>query len=57
MTATTPTCPNRQVARAPRFPLEVFKTGDGRGYGVRCAQRLPAGAVICPYIGLVVTDV
>jgi hypothetical protein len=43
------------VARGLTFPLEVFKT-RGKGWGVRCADDLPAGAVVCKYAGLVITD-
>lgn len=53
--AATPHCRgNRQAARGVVFPLEVFKTRD-KGWGVRCAVDLPAGAVLCRYIGLVIT--
>lgn len=50
-----PAPPPRQVARGITFPLEVFKT-RAKGWGVRCAGDLPAGAVLCRYIGLVITD-
>jgi len=46
---------NRQVSQGLCFPLEVFKTRS-KGWGVRCSQDLPAGAVVCRYVGLIMTD-
>lgn len=34
---------------------QVFKT-ESKGWGVRCAVDMPVGAVLCAYIGSVVTD-
>jgi len=42
------------VSKGLSFPLEVFKT-QHKGWGVRCTQDLLAGAVLCPYLGLVIT--
>jgi hypothetical protein len=39
-----------------QLPLEVFKAGRDKGWGVRCAMDLPIGAVVCCYIGEVITD-
>ena len=39
-------CPNRVVGRGVRAPLQVVKT-VGRGWGVRCRERLSAGSFIC----------
>lgn len=54
-TDSTRNCATTQVARGLTFPLEVFKTAN-KGWGVRCAEDLPAGAVVTKYIGLVITD-
>ena len=35
--------------------LQVFKA-PGKGWGVRCSVDLPAGAVLCKYVGVVITD-
>ncbi|KAI0029324.1 hypothetical protein K488DRAFT_73075 [Vararia minispora EC-137] len=44
-------CTNR-AAHAPRdVVLEVFKTANGRGWGVRAAEDLPAGKVLGMYTG------
>ena len=37
------TCPNRTVGRGIKARLQVFKTPNGRGFGVRCMHPLPAG--------------
>lgn len=44
-----------QVARGLAYPLEIFMTPT-KGWGVRCSVDLPPGAVLCRYIGLVITD-
>jgi hypothetical protein len=35
--------------------LQIFKV-PGKGWGVRCAVDIPAGAVLCKYTGVVITD-
>jgi hypothetical protein len=35
--------------------LQIFKV-PGKGWGVRCAVDVPAGAVLCNYIGKLTTD-
>lgn len=47
---------NRVVSRGLQLPLEVFKTADGRGWGVRCSCDIPIGAFICDYVGRLMTD-
>lgn len=37
------------------WPLEVFRT-QGKGWGVRCSEDLPGGAVIGAYVGKVMTS-
>lgn len=37
------------------LPLEVFRTVD-KGWGLRCAIEIPAGAFVCEYAGEVLTD-
>jgi hypothetical protein len=45
-------CPLRAVGSGPRPALEVFRTGDERGWGVRAAQpKIAAGALVCEYGG------
>ena len=45
------TCPNRTVGRGIKARLQVFKTPNGRGFGVRCMHPLPAGSFVCEYTG------
>jgi len=37
------------------LPLQVVYTGPGKGWGVWCTQDIPAGTVICKYVGEVIT--
>ena len=47
---------NRVVSQGIRLPLEVFKTLNGRGWGVRCAEPIEIGTFICDYVGRLITD-
>lgn len=51
-----PSCPNRVTQQGLRYRLELFRTADGRGWGVRSWDTIPAGAYIAGFFGLVVTD-
>lgn len=44
------------VSRGIQLPLEVFKTSNGRGWGVRCAEDVTIGTFICDYVGRLITD-
>ena len=44
------------VSQGIRLPLEVFKTLNGRGWGVRCAEPIEIGTFICDYVGRLITD-
>jgi hypothetical protein len=46
-----PACGNCVAQRARDVPLEIFKTRDGRGWGVRAGEALPAGRVLGLYTG------
>lgn len=48
-------CPNRVVGRGVWAPLQVVKT-IGRGWGVRCRDKLSAGSFICEYTGTMLLD-
>ena len=50
-----PECPNRVVGRGVALPLQVVKT-VGRGWGVRCRQKILAGTFICEYTGNMLLD-
>ncbi|KAF4547484.1 SET domain-containing protein 4 [Elsinoe fawcettii] len=51
-----PNCKNRNVQHGRRVKLEVFKTSNGRGFGLRCLQTLKRGQFIDTYLGEVITD-
>ncbi|KAG8626753.1 hypothetical protein KVT40_005698 [Elsinoe batatas] len=51
-----PICKNRNVQHGRRVELEVFKTSNGRGFGLRCRQPLQRGQFIDTYLGEVITD-
>ena len=38
------------------LPLQVVYMGPGKGWGVWCTQDIPAGTVVCPYVGEVITS-
>eukprot|EP00878_Enallax_costatus_P005717 GHUV01005995.1.p1 GENE.GHUV01005995.1~~GHUV01005995.1.p1 ORF type:complete len:555 (+),score=157.92 GHUV01005995.1:244-1665(+) len=47
---------NNVVLSGLRHPLEIFKVSQQKRWGVRCAEPLPIGTVVCPYVGLVIHD-
>ncbi|KAL0021355.1 hypothetical protein WJX77_007695 [Trebouxia sp. C0004] len=47
---------NRVVTIGVDLPLEVFKTANGRGWGVRCSCHIPIGGFVCDYVGKLMTD-
>lgn len=44
-------CINRVVGRGVRVALTIFRTHDGRGWGVRTREPLPRGRFVCEYAG------
>ncbi|PNS19000.1 hypothetical protein CAC42_6095 [Sphaceloma murrayae] len=51
-----PRCKNRNVQHGRRVPLEIFKTANSRGFGLRCLEPLRRGQFIDTYLGEVITD-
>ncbi|XP_026421240.1 probable inactive histone-lysine N-methyltransferase SUVR2 isoform X1 [Papaver somniferum] len=49
-------CGNRVVQRGITCNLEVFLTGEGKGWGIRSLENLPRGAFVCEYVGEIVTN-
>jgi len=43
------------ISRGRNLKFTIFKTPDGRGYGLRTDQRIPKGKYIMSYIGEVIT--
>ncbi|KAF2739926.1 SET domain-containing protein [Polyplosphaeria fusca] len=49
-------CRNKNVQFGRTVELEIFKTTDGRGWGLRCKQDLYEGQFIDTYRGEIITD-
>lgn len=50
------TCLNRVVQNPLQLKLQVFKTNNNRGWGIRCLNDIPQGAFICIYAGSLLTE-
>ncbi|KAL2281313.1 hypothetical protein FJTKL_11732 [Diaporthe vaccinii] len=48
-------CPNRVVERGRKVPLQIFRTADNRGWGVRTMRELKRGQFVDCYLGEVIT--
>ncbi|KAJ4851466.1 hypothetical protein Tsubulata_014135, partial [Turnera subulata] len=48
-------CGNRVVQRGITRNLQVFRTPEGKGWGLRTAEDLPRGAFVCEYAGEILT--
>lgn len=51
-----PECPNRVIQQGRKHKLVIFKTFNGRGWGVRTESVIPDGQFICEYTGEVITS-
>ncbi|KAE9619044.1 putative histone-lysine N-methyltransferase chromatin remodeling SET family [Lupinus albus] len=49
-------CGNRVVQRGLTCKLQVFLTGEGKGWGVRALEELPKGSYVCEYAGEILTN-
>ncbi|CAK9237368.1 unnamed protein product, partial [Sphagnum troendelagicum] len=49
-------CSNRVVQRGINCKLQVFWTVEGKGWGLRTLEDLPAGAFVCEYAGEILTN-
>lgn len=47
-------CPNRVVERGRKVPLQIFRTEDHRGWGVRTMRELKRGQFVDCYLGEVI---
>lgn len=47
-------CPNRVVERGRKVPLQIFRTTDSRGWGVRTMRELKRGQFVDCYLGEVI---
>ncbi|KAM9752445.1 histone-lysine N-methyltransferase SUV39H1-like isoform 1-T1 [Menidia menidia] len=50
-----PDCPNRVVQKGIQFDLCIFKTGNGRGWGVRTLQHIKKNTFVMEYVGEIIT--
>ncbi|KAK4805563.1 hypothetical protein QYF61_022598 [Mycteria americana] len=48
-------CPNRVVQKGIRYNLCIFRTGNGRGWGVRTLERIRKNSFVMEYVGEVRT--
>lgn len=46
-----PECPNRVVQKGIQFDLCIFRTENGRGWGVRTLQRIKKNTFVMEYVG------
>ncbi|KAF2145693.1 uncharacterized protein K452DRAFT_295283 [Aplosporella prunicola CBS 121167] len=51
-----PGCKTRIVQFGRQVRLEIFRTSNGRGWGLRCKQKLMKGQFIDTYRGEIITD-
>ncbi|KAF4307235.1 set domain-containing protein [Botryosphaeria dothidea] len=51
-----PGCKTRVVQKGRQVRLEIFKTSNGRGWGLRCKEALRVGQFIDTYRGEIITD-
>ncbi|XP_033927708.1 histone-lysine N-methyltransferase SUV39H1 [Melopsittacus undulatus] len=49
-------CPNRVVQKGIRYNLCIFRTGNGRGWGVRTMERIRKNSFVMEYIGEIITS-
>ncbi|XP_073832613.1 histone-lysine N-methyltransferase Su(var)3-9 isoform X1 [Musca autumnalis] len=49
-------CPNRVIQRGRRNSLCLFKTANGRGWGVRTEQPMRKGEFVGEYVGEIITS-
>ncbi|KAI1810402.1 SET domain-containing protein [Poronia punctata] len=49
-------CPNRVVERGRKVPLQIFRTENNRGWGVRCTVDIKKGQFIDKYMGEIITE-
>uniref|UniRef100_V9KQW3 Histone-lysine N-methyltransferase n=3 Tax=Callorhinchus milii TaxID=7868 RepID=V9KQW3_CALMI len=51
-----PQCPNRVVQKGTRYDLCIFRTRDGRGWGVKTLQSIRKKSFVMEYVGEVITS-
>ncbi|XP_018420543.1 PREDICTED: histone-lysine N-methyltransferase SUV39H2 [Nanorana parkeri] len=51
-----PDCPNRVVQKGPPYSLCIFRTENGRGWGVKTLQKIKKNSFVMEYVGEVITS-
>lgn len=49
-------CPNRVVQKGIRYDLCIFRTDDGRGWGVRTLEKIRKNSFVMEYVGEIITS-
>ncbi|KAK9407544.1 histone-lysine N-methyltransferase SUV39H1 [Crotalus adamanteus] len=49
-------CPNRVVQRGIRYDLCIFRTDNGRGWGVRTLEKIRKHSFVMEYVGEIITS-
>ncbi|KAL3680991.1 hypothetical protein R1sor_023947 [Riccia sorocarpa] len=49
-------CGNRVIQRVITRKLQIFFTHEGKGWGLRTREQLPAGAFVCEYVGKILAN-
>ncbi|KAH9504797.1 hypothetical protein Btru_061971 [Bulinus truncatus] len=51
-----PDCCNRVVQKGRKFPMCIFRTENGRGWGVKTLKCIKKGSFVVEYVGEVITN-
>ncbi|XP_053321311.1 histone-lysine N-methyltransferase SUV39H2 [Spea bombifrons] len=51
-----PDCANRVVQKGPPYSLCIFRTENGRGWGVKTLQKIKKNSFVMEYVGEVITS-
>ncbi|XP_069483935.1 histone-lysine N-methyltransferase SUV39H2 isoform X1 [Ambystoma mexicanum] len=49
-------CPNRVIQKGPPYSLCIFRTSNGRGWGVKTLQKIQRHSFVMEYVGEVITS-
>uniref|UniRef100_A0A8D0E1S1 Histone-lysine N-methyltransferase n=1 Tax=Salvator merianae TaxID=96440 RepID=A0A8D0E1S1_SALMN len=49
-------CPNRVVQKGIRYDLCIFRTDNGRGWGVRTLEKIRKNSFVMEYVGEIITS-
>ncbi|OCT66833.1 hypothetical protein XELAEV_18038114mg [Xenopus laevis] len=51
-----PSCPNRVVQKGIQYKFCIFRTSDGRGWGVRTLEKIRKNSFVMEYVGEIITS-